>query len=105
MPYDNETGHSYFKSDEDAERWLSYYAPEAYYYTFPIDTPMHNNSPFIPKDPSATTSCLCNAGASVYKKGDVTGSTSGGWGTSIPGLSLRSALKTFNHRVHCNNIY
>src|SRR6266851_75507 len=131
MPYDNETGHSYFKSDNDAEQWLSLYAPEAYYYplpidqqpgTIPIDAPMHDNSPFIPKDPctqlpaclqhnephhpkavcpttsedlpSTATLLLCDAGASVYKEGDVTRSTSKSWGTLIPGPRLRSPLKT-----------
>ncbi len=37
MPYDDETGHSYFESDEDADRWNSLYAPEAFWY----DTPVH----------------------------------------------------------------
>ena len=88
MPYDNETGHSYFKSDKDAEHWLSYYVPEAYYYTSPIDqqggtiptdTSMCDDSPFIPEDPfSMTTLSSHDAGASVYKEGDVTGSTSKG---------------------------
>src|SRR6266853_1836245 len=35
----------------------------------------------------------------------VTESTLTGWGTSIPGPSLRSALKTFDPCVHCKDIY
>src|SRR5216683_5658933 len=35
----------------------------------------------------------------------VTESTLTGWGTSIPGPSLRSTLKTFDPCIHCNNIY
>ncbi len=35
MPYDDETGHSYFESDEDAEQWNSLYAPEAFWYDTP----------------------------------------------------------------------
>src|SRR5216683_6616560 len=35
----------------------------------------------------------------------VTESTLTGWGTSIPGPSLRSALKTFDPCVHCSDVY
>jgi hypothetical protein len=62
MPYNNETGHSYFKSDKDTDQWLNLYAPEAYYYplpadpqprTIPIDDPMpDDDTPFIPQNPS-----------------------------------------------------
>jgi hypothetical protein len=110
MPYDDETGHSYFESDEDTERWLNLYAPEAYYYaspadphpgTIPIDDPMpDDDTPFIPWNPSPEfplypqcndhhrQNAICfttfeanlavplrDAGASIYKEGDVTGSS------------------------------
>jgi hypothetical protein len=107
MPYDDETGHSYFETDEDAECWLNLYTPEAYYYaspadphpgTIPINNPMpDDDTPFIPQNPSpefplcpqcndhhcANAICfttfeenlavpLRDAGASIYKEGDVT---------------------------------
>jgi hypothetical protein len=107
MPYDNKTSHFYFKSDEDAERWLNLYAPEAYYYPSPtgpqsgtisINNPMlDNNTPFIPQSPFPLCpqcnnhhhpNAICftifeenlaiplyDAGASIYKEGDVTGSS------------------------------
>jgi len=56
MSYDDETGHSYFESDADADRWNSLYAPDAYYYnTFndpckPTTTqPLADLLPPIPK--------------------------------------------------------
>jgi hypothetical protein len=39
MSYNDETGHSYFKSNANAERWNSLYAPDAYYYNEPKDSP------------------------------------------------------------------
>jgi hypothetical protein len=42
MLYDDETGHSYFKSDANIEQWNSLYAPDAYYYNG------HKNSPCDP---------------------------------------------------------
>src|SRR6266851_10339190 len=35
----------------------------------------------------------------------VTESTLTGWGTSIPGPSLRSALETYDPCVHCSDVY
>ena len=57
MPYDDETGHSYFESDEEAERWLSLYAPEVFLYPSPIDQrprtiPMDDVIPSSPTIPS-----------------------------------------------------
>jgi hypothetical protein len=49
MSYDDETGHSYFKSDADADRWNSLYAPDAYYYNAP-DSPY---KPTITQPPAA----------------------------------------------------
>jgi hypothetical protein len=43
----------------------------------------------------AMASTLHDAGASIYKEGDVTGSTPEGWGRPIPGPRLRSPLETF----------
>jgi hypothetical protein len=39
MSYDDETGHSYFKSDTDTDRWNSLYAPDTHYYNTPEDSP------------------------------------------------------------------
>jgi hypothetical protein len=39
MSYNNETSHSYFKSDADAEQWNSLYASDAYYYNGPSNSP------------------------------------------------------------------
>jgi hypothetical protein len=45
MSYDDETGHSYFESDADADRWNSLYAPNAYYYNAPGDSPCEPTQP------------------------------------------------------------
>jgi hypothetical protein len=37
MPYDDETGHSYFESNEDANGWLSLYMPEIFFYPSPTN--------------------------------------------------------------------
>jgi hypothetical protein len=49
MSYDDETSHSYFESDTDADRWNSLYAPDAYYYHTP-DSPCN---PTITQPPAA----------------------------------------------------
>ncbi len=105
MPYNNETGHSYFESNAEAEQWGSTYAPEMYFFPsyFQLQ-PIVDNTPFIPEDPltwlplclqchrpyhaeavcpttfqnipPAVELLYCNAGASIYLEGNVTGSSS-----------------------------
>src|SRR5216683_8147270 len=69
MPYDDETGHSYFENDEEAEQWDSLYVLELFPWPFPSyydqrQTPMPiiDETPFIPQDPLARPlPCLqCN---------------------------------------------
>src|SRR6266851_5749563 len=67
MPYDDETGHSYFKSDAEAEQWdslyiLGFYPFPAYYNQQQDLMPIVDETPFIPYDPLAQPiPCLqCN---------------------------------------------
>jgi hypothetical protein len=132
MPYDDKTGHSYFESDKDTEHWLSLYVPEVFFYPSPIDqrpriVPMEDDTPSSPTIPlpefplclqcsdhhhpnaicveGAIATTLRDAGASIYKEGDVTGSTSEGWGRPIPRPCLRSPLEIFEDCIHCSDKY
>jgi len=127
MPYDDKTGHSYFESDEEAERWLSLYTSEAFLYPSPVDqrpriVPIEDDMPPSPEFPycpqcsdhhhpnticveGAMATTLRDIGASIYKKGDVTRSTPKGWGRPISGPRLRSPLETFDNCTHCGDKY
>src|SRR5713101_8289603 len=58
MPYNDKTGHSYFESNAEAERWDSLYIPGFFPYPFPFYynrqqdlAPIIDETPFIPQDP------------------------------------------------------
>ena len=63
------------------------------------------SSPYTIYIEGALATTLYDAGALIYKEGDVTRSISEGWGRPIPGPRLRSPLETFEDCIHCGDKY